>query len=83
MSCSILVFTPFSHTSQIPFFTIHIICHIELVTLSVDVIAGAIRGTFGAGGRVGKLSSILGINDGSSGSLGGDGSCGILGTLTV
>ena len=83
VSCSILVFTHFSHTRPIPFLTIHKIFPIVLVTLSVEVIAGAIRGTFGAGGSVGRLSSMLGINDGSSGSLGGDGICGILGRFTL
>jgi hypothetical protein len=40
--------------------------------------AGAKRGTFGAGGNVGRLRSILGMNDGSSGNLGGAGSCGMV-----
>ncbi len=73
VSCSILVFTHFSHTSPIPFFTIQRILPIVLVIFNVADMAGDIRGTFGAGGRVGKFISILGMNDGNSGSLGGAG----------
>ena len=81
--CSILVLTHFSPINPIPFFIIHIIFQIVLTTLSVDVIAGDKRGTFGAGGNVGRLISILGINDGNSGNLGGAGSCGIVGIFGV
>ena len=45
------------------------------------MIAGEIRGTLGAGGNVGRFKSILGINDGNSGNLGGDGIWGIDGIL--
>ncbi len=75
--CSILVLTHFSPTSHMPLLTIHNIFATVPTTLSVVEIAGERRGTLGAGGNVGRLSSIDGMKDGSSGSFGGAGNCGI------
>jgi len=65
--------------NQYHFFTIHIIFPTNHSTFRVDVIEGDRRGTFGAGGNIGRFRSMLGINDGNSGNLGGAGSSGMLG----
>ncbi|MEI7478040.1 MAG: hypothetical protein WCJ81_06215 [bacterium] len=73
VNCSILVLTQASPTSPIPFLMIQRILVTIQSTLIVLVIAGAMRGTFGAGGSVGKFIFMLGITEGSSGNFGGAG----------
>ena len=78
VSCSIFPFTQFSATRPIPPLTIQKIFPMKSATLSVALISGIILGILGAGGRTGNAISTFGMNDGSSGNCGGEGSTGIL-----
>ena len=83
MICSTFALIEFSATSQNFHLTIHKIFPIILAAFIDACIVLGNSGIFGAGGNNGNSISTLGIKDGSSGKIGGDGIRGIFNNVEI